>query len=102
MKGRLAKSAVSSAPHRRFVSDFHLKVAFLCAICLVSCLASAVACPGCKEALFEPGKLSQNLATARGYALSIALLLGIPVVLMGTIAVMLVRARRKAAPWGRH
>ncbi len=60
-------------------------------------LSAAGACPGCKEALFEPGKISQNLATARGYALSIALLLGIPVVLMGTIAVLLVRARRKAA-----
>ena len=54
------------------------------------------ACPGCKEALFEPGKLSQNLATARGYALSIALLLGVPAALLGTITLLVVRARRKS------
>lgn len=55
------------------------------------------ACPGCKEALFEPGKVAQNLATARGYALSIALLLAVPVALIGTITLLIARARKKIA-----
>jgi hypothetical protein len=59
-------------------------------------LSAAGACPGCKEALFEPGKISQNLATARGYASSIALLLGVPAALLGTITLLVVRARRKS------
>ena len=57
--------------------------------------SSAVeACPGCKEALFDPGQLQQKLSTAKGYALSITLLLCVPVTLIGGIATLIVRARR--------
>ena len=66
------------------------------ALCMVFTMpAVALACPGCKEALFEPGKLSENLATARSYALSIMLMLAVPVALLGTITTLVVRARRR-------
>ena len=56
---------------------------------------AADACPGCKEALFDPGQLQQKLSTARGYALSIGLLLFVPLTLIGTIAALVVRATRR-------
>ena len=59
--------------------------------------AAALGCPGCKEALFEPGKIAENVATARSYALSIMLMLSVQVALIGTITTLVVRARRRAA-----
>ena len=53
------------------------------------------ACPLCKEALFEPGNLTQRLGTASGYAWSIALLLTIPTLLVGGIITLIVRAQRR-------
>ena len=53
------------------------------------------ACPACKEALFEPGQLKQTLATAKGYAMSIALLLSVPAALIGGTAALIVRAHRR-------
>ena len=53
------------------------------------------ACPACKEALFDPGQLKQTLATAKGYAMSIALLLSVPAVLIGGTAALIVRAHRR-------
>lgn len=55
----------------------------------------AEACPGCKEALFDPGALPQRLSAARGYALSIGLLLLIPYGLVGTLTALIVRAHRR-------
>ena len=52
-------------------------------------------CPGCKEALFDPGQLPQRLSTARGYALSIAVMLAVPVGLLGGITAVVVRAARR-------
>ena len=60
--------------------------------------AIADACPGCKEALFDPGQLAQKLSTSKGYALSIGLLLTTPLLLVGTIAALVVRAARKRQP----
>ena len=57
--------------------------------------AVASACPGCKEALFDPGQLQQKLATARGYALSIGLLLAVPFGLVAGVAALIVRATRR-------
>ena len=51
--------------------------------------------PGCKEALFDPGQRRQTLSTARGYALSIGLLLAVPFALVGGVAVLIIRASRK-------
>ena len=53
------------------------------------------ACPGCKEALFDPGELPQKLATARGYALSIGLLLLVPFGLVGGLAALVGLAQRR-------
>ena len=54
------------------------------------------ACPLCKEALLDPGQAAAQSGVARGYALSIAALLGVPVVLMGLIAWRIVQASRRA------
>jgi hypothetical protein len=53
------------------------------------------ACPLCKEALFDPGQLQQKLSTAKGYAMSIALLLSIPAALVGGVAALILRAHRR-------
>lgn len=55
---------------------------------------SAWACPGCKEALYDPAQSKQVAATAKGYAISISLLLGVPVLLIGGVATAIVRQRR--------
>ena len=59
----------------------------------------AHACPGCKEALIEPGALPQRLSTARGYAWSIGLLLSVPFVLVGGTTALIMRAARRR---GKH
>ena len=64
------------------------------ALLLLPSLAGA--CPGCKEALFDPGQITQRVATAQGYALSIGLLLGMPALLLTGIASLIVRSRRKS------
>lgn len=56
----------------------------------------AWACPGCKEALFDPRELPQRLSTARGYALSIGLLLAVPALAVGGITLAIVRTLRRA------
>ena len=49
----------------------------------------------CKDALFEPDQLTLRLSSAKGYALSIGLLLGVPAALAGTVATLLVRSHRQ-------
>ena len=56
---------------------------------------AAIACPACKEALFDPGQLHQKLSTAKGYALSIMLMLSVPVILIGGIATSIIRTQRR-------
>jgi len=58
--------------------------------------AMVSACPACKESLFDPSQLHQKLSTAKGYALSIGLLLSVPSALVGGIALLVVRASRSA------
>ncbi len=53
------------------------------------------ACPGCKEALFDPGQLVQKLSAAKGYALSIGLLLAVPCLLAAAIGLAVTRSIRK-------
>ena len=53
------------------------------------------ACPGCKEALFDISQARQSLKIAQGYALTIALLLGVPLALLGGVAALVVRAHRR-------
>ena len=54
-----------------------------------------MACPGCKEAFFDPGQLTQKLSTARAYALSIGLLLTMPAGLLSLITYVVFRAYRR-------
>ena len=55
----------------------------------------AQACPACKEALFDPGQLHHKLSTARGYALSIGLMLTIPLGLITAVGVAIACAQRR-------
>ena len=52
-------------------------------------------CPGCKEALFDPAQLPQKLATAKGYAISIGLLLTVPAALIGGLIALIIHAQRR-------
>ena len=66
------------------------------AVVLLLAVSSEVsACPLCKEALFDPGQMHQRLATAKGYALSIALLLSVPAALVAGVTTLIVRAHRR-------
>ena len=58
-------------------------------------MPEASACPACKEALFDPSQLHQKLSAAKGYALSIGLLLSVPSALVGGITLLVVRASRR-------
>lgn len=69
----------------------------LTAVVLIVVISSvAWACPFCKDALFDVSQARQGWYTAQGYAWSIGLLLGVPIGLVGTVAVLIVRARRRA------
>ena len=54
---------------------------------------AAAACPLCKEALFDPAQAKQAASTAKGYAISISLLLGMPVLLLSSVAIAVIRHR---------
>ena len=66
----------------------------LCAVCFLWTVC-AWACPGCSEALFDPTQGAARVGTLRGYLLSIIVLLGVPVVMIGAIVVAIVRAQRR-------
>lgn len=61
-------------------------------------LPSVLACPLCKEALFDPAQAKQAASTAKGYAISISLLLGMPVLLLGSVAFAVIRRRPRPSP----
>lgn len=70
----------------------------LAVILLVALLATPAvtsACPGCKEALFDPDQLAQKLSTARGYALSIGLLLTVPFLIIAGFAAFIIGSARR-------
>lgn len=69
---------------------------WLAALTVLWWAEGAMACPMCKEALFDPAQLPQRLSTARGYAASIALMLGMPLLLIGGVVALIVRAQRRA------
>ncbi len=66
-------------------------------LAVVTAARAVSACPMCKELLFEPGQITQRLSMASGYAIAIGLMLGMPIVLVGGVAVLLIRARRRSA-----
>ena len=55
----------------------------------------AWACPLCKEILTDPGQVVQKLSLAKGYAVSILLLLGVPALLIGGVTLLVVRSHRR-------
>ncbi len=59
--------------------------------------AAVWACPGCKEALFDPGQAHQLIKTAHGYALSISLLLLTPALCLSGLAWWIIRQARRHA-----
>jgi hypothetical protein len=65
---------------------------------MLCCAAASVAwaCPGCKDALFDVSGARQAVTTAHGYAITIALLLGVPLTLLGGVAALVVRAQRRS------
>ena len=72
------------------------RVILVWAALMVWLLPGAVsACPGCKEALFDPGQMQQQRVTAKGYALSIGLLLLVPFGLVGGGTLYLIRSHRR-------
>ena len=62
----------------------------------------ASACPGCKDALAEPDQLGRRLATAKGFAWSIGFMLGMPALVVGSVAALIVRGRRIDTGKGRR
>lgn len=67
-------------------------------VMLLAMPATGMACPGCKESLVDPSELGQRLATAKGYAFSIGLLLAVPVGLVSALTLAIVRAHRRKVP----
>ena len=82
----------------RVASALGLAVAFACVLPM-----AVWACPMCKEALFDPAQAQQVLKAAKGYALSIGLLVGTPMLLVGGLATLILRqSRRRRSPAPPH
>lgn len=88
MNGRLVRWGM------RRVAGLSAAVAFPVAWWLMGSWG-AEACPMCKEALFDLKETAQRIATAKGYALSIGLLLAMPFALVGGVGLLIVQARRR-------
>jgi len=74
----------------------HLATALALVAFLIVVPMMASACPLCKEALFDPSQLHQRISTAKGYALSIGLLLLVPTGLIAGVAMSIIRSARRA------
>ncbi|MBI4343472.1 MAG: hypothetical protein HY601_01485 [Candidatus Omnitrophica bacterium] len=61
----------------------------------LACAPSAGACPGCKDALFDPSQAQQTIRRAQGYAVSIGVFLGVPLLLVGGVTAGVIRAARR-------
>ena len=92
------KAVLVLIPHSEFRIPNYLgagAVVLLIGLVLLLVPAIAWSCPACKEALFDPGQLAQKLATAKGYALSIGLLLSVPFLLVAGVTMLVVRAAHR-------
>jgi len=81
---------ISDSPRRR-----HPTLLLLTGYFLFVSAAVASACPTCKEALFDPAQAQRILGAAKGYALSIGLMIGMPLLLVGGITLLIVRQVRR-------
>ena len=71
-----------------------MRRAGLAAFALLMWVTTALACPMCKDALFDPGQAQAASRAARGYLLSIGALIGVPLLLVIGSIVWVVRASR--------
>ena len=71
---------------------------FVAAVVMFLFAQAAHACPGCKEALFDPGQLAEKIATEKGYAFSIGVLLAVPFFLTGGLIAAVARSIRRQKP----
>ena len=95
-KVKSQKSKVKSTSQKFEGRTFDFLVVVLTfAFLLLTFPLVAWSCPACKEALFDPGQLAQKLATAKGYALSIGLLLSVPFLLVAGVTMLVVRAAHR-------
>ena len=78
--------------------NFFLLTTFYSLLTFLKFVSAAEACPGCKEAFFDPQQLPQRIASAKGYALSILMLLAVPTVLIGGIVWAIVANSRQPRP----
>ena len=74
----------------------------LSAICFLICLSGSplLACPTCKEGLLENGQSGLNLA--RGFELSIYLMLAAPLLILSTLAIVFYYQIRQAKRSGTY
>src|SRR5262249_45201736 len=82
--------------HRLHPSPFTLMRLAMLAFLISLIAGNAWACPGCQDALFNPAQAEQAVRTARGFAWSIYTLLAVPMLLVGGITALVVRASRRA------
>ena len=72
------------------------RAAGLAVLAFVLFTGAAWACPMCKEALTDPARPHSVSRAAQGYAVSIAALIGMPFLLVGGVAALIVRGHRRA------
>jgi hypothetical protein len=68
----------------------------VCALVLGFWVPPAIGCPGCKDALVEPSELPQRLGLARGFTVSIGVMLAVPAALLAGLAALIVRSAHRA------
>jgi len=85
----------TKAPDNRSLQFLSSHLLFISAVSTLMFSSVVDACPTCKEALFDPSQLQAKLATAKGYAMSIGLLLSVPALLVGGVVALVVRAHRR-------
>ena len=88
----MTRSTITQSPNH-LITKIAAGTIVVFAVLALPMIASA--CPMCKEALFEPGQLHQKLSTAKGYALSIGLLLLVPTGLIASVTALILRASRR-------
>ena len=95
---RTADCELGIAARNQKCAERHALLLAFTVLLLVGLPTAVMACPGCKEALFDPGQLQQKLSTAKGYALSIGLLLAVPFGLVAGLTTLIIRAHHRKKP----
>ena len=68
--------------------NHHIARLIVVLVCLAGSVSQAVACPACKEG-FKPG--SAEAAAGEAFSISVLFMLAVPMLIVGTFAVVLVR-----------